>query len=67
MFFLLSSLLSTLYILLLIFYLFSVYRKSHLQYDICNLNFYLCFLEFDEDFTMPHDENELIDDRENQN
>ena len=28
---------------------------------------YLWFLDFDEDFTMPHEENEMNDGRENQN
>ena len=28
---------------------------------------YLWFLDFDEDFTMPHKENEMNDGRENQN
>ena len=28
---------------------------------------YLWFLDFDEDFTMPHGENEVNDGRENQN
>ena len=40
-------------------------KKKKLGFSFSVL--YLWFLDFDEDFTMPHEENEMKDGRENQN
>ena len=40
-------------------------RKKKVKFSLSVL--YLWFLDFDEDFTMPHEENEMSSGRKNQN